>query len=247
MQWFCRPDESDKWFEDWREKKMQWYVDHGIKKENLRWREHEPNERAHYAKAAWDVEMKFPFGDGEWKEVAGVHHRGDWDLSRHSEFSGHDMAVRDEETKEKFYPHVVETSDGADRAILSFLVDAYTEVETRSGDDDSKHSTEIVLRLHKSLAPIKVAILPLSKKEPLQTEAKKIFDELKQDWMCQYDQTGSIGKRYRRQDEIGTPYCLTVDFETEQDKAVTVRDRDTMEQERIKIAELKAYFTEKLS
>jgi len=247
MQWFCNPADAPKWFEDWRAKRLQWYLDLGIKKESLRWRQHGANERAHYAKDAWDIEMNFPFGSGEWKELAGVHNRGDWDLSRHSKFSGHEMMVRDEESGKNFYPYVVETSDGADRATLALLVDAYTEVETRSGDDDAKHETEIVLRLHKDLAPIKVAVLPLSKKENLQKKAQEIYDQLKQQWLCQYDETGSIGKRYRRQDEIGTPYCVTIDFESLEDAAVTVRDRDTMEQNRIKIADLTHYLSEQLT
>jgi len=152
-----------------------------------------------------------------------------------------------DENKEKFIPWVQEVSMGADRAVLMFLIDAYTEVETRSGDDDSKHKVEVVLKLHKDLAPIKVAILPLFKKEPLQESAQKVFETLSAKWMCQYDQTGSIGKRYRRQDEIGTPYCVTVDFETiEKDNSVTVRDRDTMKQDRVKIEELEKYFEERL-
>ncbi|MBI5621975.1 glycine--tRNA ligase [Candidatus Falkowbacteria bacterium] len=247
MQWFCKPETAAKYFEDWRARRMNWYLKLGVDKDALRWREHAAGERAFYAKAAWDIEMKFPFGDGEWKEVAGVHNRGDWDLSRHSKFSGADLSVRDEVTKEKFIPYIVETSDGADRATLAFLVNAYEEVETRSGDDEAKHETEVVLRLHKDLAPIKAAVLPLSKKEPLSAQARAVFDRLKTRWQCQYDETGSIGKRYRRQDEIGTPYCITVDFETGTDQAVTVRDRDTMQQDRIKVAELSAYLTEKLA
>jgi glycyl-tRNA synthetase len=246
MQWFCQPQDAEKWFDFWKSERMKWYLDLGIKPESLRWRQHAPNERAHYAKDAWDIEMNFPFGGGEWKELAGVHNRGDWDLSRHSKFSGQDLSVRGEETKEKFIPYIVETSDGADRAALAFLVDAYNEVEARSGEDDAKHETEIVLKLHKDLAPIKIAVLPLSKKEKLQTPAKEVLDHLKNYWLCDYDETGSIGKRYRRQDEVGTPYCLTVDFESLEDQAVTIRDRDTMKQDRIKIGELINYFKDKL-
>ncbi|MEK7139517.1 MAG: glycine--tRNA ligase [Patescibacteria group bacterium] len=247
MQWFCRPADAPTWFEHWREQRFAWYHRYGLKADSLRWRQHGANERAHYAKDAWDIECKFPFGDGEWKELAGVHNRGDWDLSRHSKFSGQDLSVREDAAGEKFFPYIVETSDGADRAALAFLVDAYTEVAARSGEDDAKHETEVVLRLHRDLAPIKIAILPLSKKEPLAAQAKAVLDSVRSTWMCQYDETGSIGKRYRRQDEIGTPYCVTVDFDSIEDGKVTVRDRDTMAQDRVAMAELKAYFSDKFS
>lgn len=242
MQYFVHPKEANKFLKYWKEQRFQWYLNFGIDKQNIRWRQHSDDERAHYAKDAWDIEFKML---DDWKEMSGVHHRGDWDLSRHSQFSKQDLSYIDPETKEKFIPNVVETSDGADRATLMFLLDAYTEVETRSGDKDAKHETEVVLKLHPRLAPIKIAILPLSKKEPLQKLALDIQSKLWAKYMTQYDETGSIGKRYRRQDEIGTPYCLTVDFETLEDNQVTVRDRDTMQQERIKIAELQNYFADK--
>jgi len=191
---------------------------------------------------AFDVEYKYP-GMG-FKELAGVHHRGDWDLSRHQEFSGQKLEYFDQEKNERFIPHIIETSDGADRATLAFLIDAYEEVEARSGED-GKHEKEMVLRLHKDLAPIKVAILPLSKKEPLQKLSQEIQSKLWYTYQTQYDETGSIGKRYRRQDEIGTPYCVTVDFDSLEDKKVTVRDRDTMQQDRIDIFEIRSYFDEK--
>ncbi|MFH1947507.1 MAG: glycine--tRNA ligase [Candidatus Magasanikbacteria bacterium] len=244
QQYFCHPDEKKKIFDMWQELRMQWYLDLGIKKANLQFREHEKTELAHYAARALDIEYNYPAMG--FKELAGVHDRGDWDLTRHSEFSGEKLEYFDQEKNEKFIPHIIETSDGADRATLAFLVDAYDEVETRSGEEDGKHEKEVVLRLHKDLAPIKVAILPLSKKEPLQKLSDEIQTELRQDWMTMYDETGSIGKRYRRQDEIGTPYCVTVDFDSLEDKAVTVRDRDTMEQERIAISTLKEWFKEKL-
>ncbi|PIT88210.1 MAG: glycine--tRNA ligase [Candidatus Magasanikbacteria bacterium CG10_big_fil_rev_8_21_14_0_10_36_32] len=233
------------WMNYWREQRMNWYLNLGIKQENLRWRQHASDERAHYAKDAWDIEYNTPFGG--WKEMAGVHNRGDWDLSRHGEYSKVDMTYTDQESGEKFVPWIIETSDGVDRATLMFLLDAYTEVEARSGEEDAKHNVEVVLKLHKNLAPIKIAILPLSKKEPLQKLSKEIQSRLWSKWMTQYDETGSIGKRYRRQDEIGTPYCLTVDFDSLEDKKVTVRDRDTMEQERISIDGLENYFQEKLN
>jgi glycyl-tRNA synthetase len=244
QQYFVHSSDADKTFEMWKETRMQWYLDLGIPKEHLRFREHEGHELAHYAKAALDIEYNYP-GLG-FKELAGVHNRGDWDLSRHEEYSGQDLKYFDQESGEKFTPYIVETSDGADRATLAFLLDAYEEVDTRSGEKDGKHEKEVVLRIHKSLAPIKVAILPLSKKEPLQQFSKEIRSKLRGRWMTQYDETASIGKRYRRQDEIGTPYCVTVDFDSLEDKKVTVRDRDTMEQERVDIAELGAYISDKM-
>ncbi len=243
QQYFCHPDEKKKIFDMWQELRKQWYLDLGIKKENLQFREHEKTELAHYAARALDIEYNYP-GMG-FTELAGVHDRGNWDLSRHSEFSGQDLSYFDQEKNEKFIPHVIETSDGVERATLAFLIDAYDEVETRSGEEGGKHEKEVVLRLHKDLAPIKVAILPLSKKEPLQKLSDEIQSELRHDWMTMYDETGSIGKRYRRQDEIGTPYCVTVDFDSLEDKAVTVRDRDTMEQDRIAISALKEWLEEK--
>ncbi|NMC51969.1 glycine--tRNA ligase [Candidatus Kuenenbacteria bacterium] len=244
MQFFVNPKEADKWYDYWREKRMQWYKELGMKDEFIRWRQHSKEELAHYAKAAWDIEFDSPFGG--WKELAGVHNRGNWDLSRHGEYSGVDLSYTDQVTQEKYIPYIVETSDGAGRAMLAFLLNGYEEVETRSGDDEAKHEKEVVLHLHKSLAPIKVAVLPLSKKEELQKTAHEIKDSLAENWMTQYDETGSIGKRYRRQDEIGTPYCVTVDFETAKDKKVTVRDIETMKQERVAVGELREYLREKL-
>ncbi|MBD3311584.1 MAG: glycine--tRNA ligase [Candidatus Magasanikbacteria bacterium] len=243
QQYFVNPKEADKYFEQWKEDRMNWYYSYGIKKENLRFREHEEHELAHYAKSALDIEYNYP-GMG-FKELAGIHNRGDWDLSRHQKFSGEDMSYKDNETKEEFIPNIIETSEGADRATLAFLIDAYQEVDARGGDN-SKHEKEVVLRLHKDLAPIKIAILPLSKKEPLQKMAQDIQKDLWGKWMTQYDETASIGKRYRRQDEIGTPYCVTVDFDSLEDKKVTVRDRDTMEQERVRVEELENYFSKNL-
>jgi len=244
QQFFVKPDEADKFFDFWKEQRWNWYLNLGMKKENIRWRQHAEDERAHYAKDAWDIEYNSPWGG--WGEMAGVHNRGDWDLSRHSEYSKVNLKYKDQQTGEEFMPYIVETSDGADRATLMFLADAYEEVETRSGDKDSKHTKEVVLRLHKDLAPIKAAILPLSKKEPLQKLSAEVQSKLWDQHMTQYDETGSIGKRYRRQDEIGTPYCITVDFDSLEDNKVTVRDRDTMEQERVDIAEIDKYIEDKL-
>lgn len=242
MQYFINPKEGENKFAYWKEQRWNWYVNLGMNTENMRWRQHAPDERAHYAKDAWDIEYNTPWGG--WLEVAGVHNRGDWDLSRHAKFSGVDMTYKSEDG-EKFIPYIIETSDGADRAALMFLLDAYVEVEPRSGDEESKHEKEVVLRLHRNLAPIKMAILPLSKKEPLQTLAKEVQSKVWGDFMTMYDETGSIGKRYRRQDEIGTPYCVTIDFDSVEDKKVTVRDRDTMAQERIAIDDLVNYLKEK--
>jgi len=243
MQFFVDPKEAKKWFDYWKEQRMQWYKDLGLKDDFMRWHEHSENELAHYAKEAWDIEFDAPFGG--WKELAGVHNRGDWDLSRHQEFSGVDLNYNNQETKEKFIPYIIETSDGVGRAVLAFLLNAYEEVETRSGDEESKHKTEVVLRLDRRLAPIKIAILPLSKKEDLKKLSLEIQNKLNSTYKTQYDQTGSIGKRYRRQDEIGTPFCLTVDFDSLEDKKVTVRDRDTMEQDRVEIKKLSEYFADK--
>lgn len=242
QQYFVHPEGKDKYFDMWQEARMQWYVNLGMNPENIRFREHESHELAHYAKRALDIEYNYP-GMG-FKELAGIHDRGDWDLSRHSEFSGQDLKYFDQVKGEKYIPHIIETSDGADRATLAFLLDAYHE---REGSEQSKHDKEVVLKLHKDLAPVKMAILPLSKKEPLQKLAQEIQTNLWYTYQTQYDETGSIGKRYRRQDEIGTPYCVTVDFDSLEDNSVTIRDRDTMEQERIAITELQPYFQEKFA
>lgn len=241
MQYFVNPEESEKHYETWKEARMQWFLDHGLTKENLRFHEHD--KLAHYAKAAYDVEYNFPSG---WDELEGLHNRGDFDLSQHQEHSGEKLDYQDPVTNDKYVPYVIETSVGLDRATLAFLVDAYSVVEGGRGEG-AKSEEEVVLRFHKSIAPIKAAILPLSKKPELQKISDEITAELQKHWMVQYDETGSIGKRYRRQDEIGTPYCITVDFDTLEDKAVTIRDRDTMEQERVKIKELVEYLQKNLA
>jgi glycyl-tRNA synthetase len=244
MQWFVNPKEADHWFEVWKERRKNWYLALGIKADNLRFRPHAKDELAHYAKAAFDVEYNFPFG---WKELGGIHNRGDWDLSRHTKFSGHDFTYRDEAAGESFIPWIIETSAGADRAALAFLCDAYTEIDGgRTTTTESNKEMEVVLRLHPALAPIKAAVLPLSKKPELTKVAEDLLVKLSPHFMTAYDEVSSIGRRYRRQDEIGTPYCITVDFETLQDQAVTVRDRDTMKQERISLAEVAKYLQDKL-
>ena len=235
LQYYVKPDknESMKQYEFWKNLRMNWYKSLGIKPENLRFREHGEDELAHYAKAAWDVEYKSPFG---WKECEGIHHRGDWDLSRHQEYSGQDMSYFDEETKEKYIPWVIETSGGVDRAALFFLIDAYNEEEGR-----------VVLKINPKLASYKVAVFPLLANKPqLVKLARKIYNDLKNQFMTAWDDRGNIGKRYYSQDEIGTPWCVTIDFESLGNNDVTVRDRDTMKQERVKINKLMDYLSSKL-
>lgn len=237
MQFFVKPGENAKWFQYWREQRMQWYVSLGMKKENLSFYEQKKNELAHYARAANDIYYNFPFGADE---IEGIHDRGDWDLGNHSKHSGKELSYFEDETKEKFIPNVIETSAGATRNTLAFLLDAYHE-------EDIEGEKRVVLKFHPRLAPIKVAVMPLMKnKAEITQKASEVFDLLKVKWMTQYDEAGSIGKRYRRQDEIGTPCCVTVDFDSLEDDAVTVRDRDTMKQERVKIAELENYLASKL-
>ncbi|MCL4391782.1 glycine--tRNA ligase [Patescibacteria group bacterium] len=240
LQYYVRPDlkQSMEVFEYWKKKRMDWYVSLGMKEENLRLKEHAKDELAHYAKAAFDIEYN---AEGEWKEMEGIHHRGDWDVRRHQEFSGEDMAYFDEETKEKFLPHIIETSGGVDRATLFFLMNAYEEEKVKEGE------TRTVLHVHPRLAPYKAAVFPLLANKPdLVKTAKKIYDDLKKDMMVAWDDRGNIGKRYRTQDEAGTPFCVTVDFDSLEQDDVTVRDRDTMRQERVKIGELEAYLKEHL-
>ena len=238
MQFFCKEADAKAVYEEWKRLRLEWYYNLGFTKESLRLKDHE--KLAHYAKAAVDIEYKTPFG---WKEIEGVHNRGDYDLSRHAEYSGKDLSYFDEETKEKYIPYIVETSGGADRVALMVLLDAYEEEDPKHEARSTKSETEeegegrTVLRLHKDLAPIKVAILPLVKNKPeLVKVAEDLFHELKkQGIMAEYDESGSIGRRYRRQDEIGTPVCVTIDFDTIEDKTVTIRDRDTMEQKRVNL------------
>ncbi len=236
MQYFLHPEMMKEKYETWKAERWEWYLEYGISPEKIRWYRHE--KLAHYASEAYDIEYDFK-ALGGFKEIEGIHARGDWDLSQHSKFSGVDLAYFDQEKNEKFIPHIMETSVGLGRLVFMFLDAAYTEEEV-SGE------VRVVLKIDKRLAPVKVAVLPLSKKEELTAPAKEIWNTLKQNFMAEYDETQSIGKRYRRQDEIGTPFCVTVDFETLNDQAVTVRERDTMVQERIKISELEKYLQEKL-
>lgn len=241
LQYYVKPDEkeSQKIFEEWKKKRLQWYLDFGFSKKNLRFKEHAPDERAHYAQAAFDIEYKL---DDEWKEMEGVHHRGDWDLRRHQEYSKKDMKYYDEETKERYWPYIIETSAGVGRVALFALCDSYAEEKVKEGD------SRVVLKLHPRLAPYKVAVFPLLANKPqLVKLARSIYDDLRGEFMVAWDERGNIGKRYRAQDEAGTPYCVTVDFESVDKRDVTLRDRDTMKQTRVRIKELKAYLREHLS
>jgi glycyl-tRNA synthetase len=233
LEFFCHPSERERWFEHWLEERLRFHRDLGFDAERLRTRPHERDELAHYAKQAVDVEYRFPFG---WQEIEGIHDRGDWDLSRHGEFSGKDLGVTDPETKEHFVPMVIETSVGVDRTCLAALCDAYAE-ETLEGGE-----TRTVLRLHPALAPLKAAVLPLSRK--LAEPARALHRELRRRWNVFYDDSGNIGRRYRRQDEVGTPFCVTYDFDSEQDGKVTVRERDGMTQERIALDAVATYLRE---
>jgi glycyl-tRNA synthetase len=243
IEYFINPKDGDKFFEHWLQQQKVWCERIGLDQSRLKFVEISEEDRAFYSKRSVDTEFVYPFGQ---KELYGLAYRTDYDLSRHEEMSGQKLRFKDPESGEEYIPHVVEPTWGVDRTVLAVLLSAYSESEARSGKEDAVHETEVTLKLPKALAPIKVAILPLSKKDPLTTQASEILNTLNKHWMCQYDETGSIGKRYRRQDEIGTPYCITVDFETEKDGAVTVRDRDTMEQERIKIESLLDYFKKRL-
>ena len=238
IEYFVHPQDADRALEEWIQSRFDWYLALGMKNENLRKRQHGKDELAHYAHACMDVEYNFPFG---WAELEGVANRSDYDLKQHAQHSGKDLQYFDDLKKERFYPYIIEPSGGVDRAVLAFLVDAYHEEEI-------KKETRVVLKLNKNLAPIKVAVLPLLRNRPEIVElAKKISQDLKKSFMAIYDDTGSIGKLYRRQDEVGTLYCVTVDVQTLEDQQVTVRDRDTMLQERIPTDKLKEYLVKQLS
>jgi glycyl-tRNA synthetase len=241
MEFFVEPGSDDEWFEYWINERMQWYVDLGIREEKLRLRPHEPDELAHYAKAASDVEYEFPFG---WQEVEGIANRTDFDLKAHQEASGEDLTYFDQEKDQRYLPYVVEPAAGVDRIMLTALVDAYREEEAPTAKGGTEKRT--YLALHRNLAPTKVAVLPLSRNEQLTPDARGVFDLVKQAWMCDFDDAGSIGRRYRRQDEVGTPFCVTVDFDTLEDRQVTVRERDSMTQDRIPLENLVAYLAERL-
>jgi glycyl-tRNA synthetase len=248
IEYFVRPEEADKKLEEWIEARFNWYLNLGVRKDNLRRRPHGKDELAHYAKACTDIEYNFPFSTkggsasgGGWSELEGIANRTDFDLRQHSQASGKDLQYFDNVTKEKFYPYIIEPSGGVDRSVLALLVDAYNEEKVK---DDLR----VVLKLHKDLAPVKVAVLPLLRNRPEIVElAKKLTRDLKKKMVTVYDDTGAIGKLYRRQDEVGTLYCVTVDVQSLEDKQATVRHRDTMQQERVSIDNLKNYLEEKLT
>jgi glycyl-tRNA synthetase len=237
MQFFVRPGTDEEWFEKWREWRWQWHLALGVKPERLRWHPHGPGELAHYAKAAYDIEYEFPFG---WNEYEGIHNRTDFDLSRHQQHSGKKLEYFDQERNERYLPYVVETSIGADRCALVLLCDAYHE-EAVEGE------TRVVLRFHPALAPIKAAVLPLVKKDGMPEIAERIYHDLKTRVTAFYDDGGSIGRRYRRQDEVGTPFCITIDGQTKEDGTVTVRHRDSLQQDRVDSSRLLAWLGERLA
>jgi glycyl-tRNA synthetase len=241
MQYFIRPEEDTKWFEYWKELRINWYLEHGMKKDKLNFVPHPVDKLAHYAKAAVDIEYNFPFG---WGELEGIHNRGDYDLSQHQKFSGKKLEYFDDQTKERFIPYVIETSAGASRSFMAFLVDAYDEDEAPTADGKIEKRT--VLRLHPKLAPLKCAVFPLVNRDGLQSVAQKITGDLQKSFRVFYDEAGAVGRRYRRQDECGTPYCVTVDYDTLKDNTVTIRDRDSMKQERIGIDKIKEYVVGKI-
>ena len=232
LEFFCKPGTDLEWFSYWKDYCKNFLLSLGIKEEDFRLRDHEKEELSHYSNATTDIEFLFPFG---WGELWGIADRTDFDLKQHSEFSGEKMEYTDPESGEKYIPYCIEPSLGADRVALAFLVEAYDEEVV----DPEKNDVRTVMHLHPALAPIKAAVLPLSKK--LSDKAREVYSNLASEFMCEYDESGSIGKRYRRQDEIGTPYCITYDFDSEEDKCVTVRHRDSMEQERVKISDLVEY------
>ena len=241
LEYFVKPGEDEAAHQYWIDERFDWYLRLGVRKEKLRLREHDADELSHYSKRTVDIEYEFPWG---WAELEGIANRGDYDLSQHAKFSGQDLSYFDQEAQERYVPYVIEPSAGADRGLLAFLIDAYREEEVTTASGKVERRT--VLALHKDLAPYKAAVLPLSRHENLVPLAKLVASLLRPHWMIDYDDAGSIGRRYRRQDEIGTPYAVTVDFDSLNDNAVTVRDRDSMAQQRIPISELVVYLNERL-
>jgi len=237
VEFFVKPGTDEQWLKYWLDERFNWYVRLGINKENLRLRQHAKDELAHYARDCYDVDYLFPMG---WSELEGIANRGDFDLTQHSKSSGRDLSYFDPDTEERYIPYVIEPSAGVDRSALAFLIDAYDE-------EPDKDEIRVLLRLHPDLAPIKVAVLPLSRNEKLLPMAKQVHSDLRQCFMTQYDDAQSIGRRYRRQDEIGTPLCVTIDFQSLEDNQVTIRDRDSMKQIRVPVAELKNTLTAKLA
>lgn len=238
MEFFVPPKEDEKWYKYWIEERKKWYLIYGIKEKNIRIREHEKNELAHYAKACSDVEYLYPWG---WDELEGIANRTDYDLKTHQESSGKDMAYLDDQTNERYHPYVIEPAAGVDRASLAFLLDAYDEEKLEDGE------TRVVLHFHPKIAPIKAAIFPLVKKDGLKELALSVEELLRKEFNTFYDDAGAIGRRYRRQDEIGTPFCITIDYETKENNSVTIRYRDSMEQKRVKIEELNSLIKKEIN
>jgi len=236
MQFFVKPDTDQEWFGYWKEERMKWYDFIGVTKEKLRFHEHGKDELAHYAKTAYDIEYEFPFGT---MELEGIHNRTDFDLGRHKEYSGKDMSYFDDETRERYIPYIIETSAGVDRTLLTCLIDAYEE-------EQLEKDTRVVLHLSPKIAPIKAAVFPLVKRDGMPEMAQKIVEDIRPHYMAFYDQGGAVGRRYRRMDEVGTPYCITVDTQTFEDQTVTIRDRDTMQQDRISVDKIKEYLDERI-
>jgi len=236
MQYFVHPSDDEKYFEYWREKRWQWYLDLGVEEKRMRWHKHLEGELAHYAKKAFDIEFEFPFG---WKEIEGIHNRTDFDLKRHIEFSGKDMSYLDPFTNERFVPYIIETSAGADRSTLVTLINGYKEEEV-------KGEKRVVLSIDPKIAPIKVAIFPLVKRDGMPEIAHRIEEDLRKSFKVFYDESAAVGRRYRRMDEAGTPFCVTVDSDTLKDDTVTVRERDSMRQDRVASSQLKQYLSDSI-
>jgi glycyl-tRNA synthetase len=244
MEFFVRPGTDEEWHQTWIDTRLAWYLGLGIREENLRLFEHPKDKLAHYAKRTVDVEYRFGFQGSEWGELEGIANRTDFDLTTHGRASGVDMSYLDQESGERFVPYVIEPAAGVDRAALVFMLDAYSEDEAPDAKGNLEKRT--VMRFDRRIAPVKVAVLPLSRNADLSPKARDLAAALRQRWNTDFDDASAIGRRYRRQDEIGTPYCVTVDFETLEDQAVTVRERDSMRQERIGIGQLEAYLGERL-
>jgi glycyl-tRNA synthetase len=239
MEFFVKPGEDEKWHEYWMEQRWNWYRDLGMREENMRWFEHPKEKLSHYSKRTVDIEYRFSFGGSEWGELEGLANRTDYDLSVHAKASGHDLAYFDQEAGERWTPYVIEPAAGVGRAMLAFMLDAYNEDEAPNAKGVLEKRT--VMRLDPRLAPVKVAVLPLSRNPQLSPKAKGLAEDLRRNWNIEFDDAGAIGRRYRRQDEIGTPFCVTVDFDTLDDNAVTVRERDTMQQERVSLDQIQSY------
>jgi glycyl-tRNA synthetase len=244
MEFFVKPGEDEEWHQYWIDERMRWYVDLGVAADNLRLYEHPKEKLSHYSKGTFDIEYRFRFAGSEWGELEGIANRTDFDLSTHAEHSGKDLSYFDQANNERYVPYVIEPAAGLSRSLMTFLVDAYAEDEAPDTKGGSR--TRTVLRLDPRLAPVKVAVLPLSRNADLSPKAKDLAAELRRNWNVDFDDAGSIGKRYSRQDEIGTPYCVTVDFDTLDDNAVTIRERDTMSQERVSLDGISRWFADKL-